>query len=57
MRDSRFTKITTVAMRPEVFSAIWENSIKLETSIGSWIRQAIDEKLRDENLGNEKLRD
>ena len=45
MSKSQFTRITTMALSPDVFERVKNISEKLKMSMASWIRQAIDEKL------------
>lgn len=45
MIEAKFTKITTMALSPDVFEQVKNISDKLRMSMASWIRQAIDEKL------------
>ena len=48
MKTAKFTKSLTVSLRPEVFDQIKEITDEKRTSIGEWVRDAVDLALKNQ---------
>ena len=54
MKTAQYTKSLTVSLRPEIYDEIKQITDERQTSIGEWVREAVDMALSNQSNAEEK---